>query len=739
MKQWKVIALLSLSAGVVSLVSGCGGPLNCPYTLDEVGENVYFTSFSELPKHLDPAVSYSSDEYGLICQIYEPPLQYHYLERPYRLVPLTAVSVPVPVYYDASGAMLPADAPVEKVARVVYEIRIKKGIFYQDHPCFAKDEQGRYVYRGLTEADVRGIYQIGDFEHVGTRELTAADYVYQIKRMADPRIHCPILGLLEKYILGMDAYAAALRKQLEEIRERRRKAAGALYNRELDERRNPIVLDYDAAELEGVQLVDKYTYRIILKRKYPQMIYWLAMPFFSPMPREAVEFYSQPVLQERNITLDRFPVGTGPYRMEKCDPNSEIILVRNENFRDERYPAAGEAGDEAAGLLEDAGKRLPFIDRIVYSLEKESIPRWLKFVQGYYDASGISSDVFSRVISFTAQGDPALSDFLSERGVELVTSASTTTFYFGFNMMDDVVGGYSEEKCKLRQAIKIAIDTEEFIQIFFNGRGIPAQSPLPPGIFGYEAPPRMYDSFVYDWDETRGVLRRKSVEYARKLLAEAGYPGGRDADGRPLVIGFDNAWVGAESLRRIRWLQKQFAKLGIHLENRATDYNRFREKMNTGNFQMFFWGWNADYPDPENFLFLLYGPNGKVKHHGENAANYDNPRFNELFRRMEHMENSPRRLAIIREMVRIFQHDSPWVGVWHPKSFVLFHSWVKNVKPNTVANNTMKYRRIDPDERLSYVKRYNRPVLWPLWMIAAVGLVLVVPAALKMAGVWGRA
>ncbi|MCK5187394.1 MAG: ABC transporter substrate-binding protein, partial [Deltaproteobacteria bacterium] len=437
-----------------------------------------------------------------------------------------------------------------------------------------------------------------------------------------------------------------------------------------------------------------YTFQIILKKKYPQILYWLSMPFFSPIPWEAVKFYSQGPLIKKNITLQSYPVGTGPFMIDVFDPNSEIILVRNENFHKETYPEKGETGDREAGCLDDTGKPLPFFEKVVYKLEKESIPRWNKFIQGYYDSSGISSDSFDQAISFSPEGLIQLTDQFNKKEINLSVSTATTTMYFAFNMLDPVVGGYTSDKQKLRQAISIALDIEERIEIFANGRGIPAQGPIPPGIFGFKEGKNYTNYYIYNWDKVRNKPARKPIEIAKTLLSEAGYRNGINPQtGKPLIIGFDNALTGPEAQALLKWLQKQFRKIGIILETKTTDYNRFQEKVLNGNFQFLSWGWNADYPDPENFLFLLYGPNGKNKYGGENAANYDNPEFNHLFKKMESMENTPERLQIIRELLNIARRDSPWIWGFHPQDFLLYHKWVFNAKANTMANNTLKYLR----------------------------------------------
>jgi ABC-type transport system substrate-binding protein len=696
--------LLAASFASVML-SGCGEVWNNPYPAAEIGSNSLYTAFTDRPKHLDPVQSYSENEITFTAQIYEPPLQYHYLKRPFELTTATAEAIPQPRFYDRDGRELPADAPVAAIAESVYEIRIKPGIRYQPHPALARDEAGNYLYHSGGPGKRLTLY---DFEQTGTRELEAADYAYQIKRLAHPGLHSPIFGLMSEYIIGLAELGGTLKAA----------ARTAPPGDWLDLRKH---------DLPGVEVVDRHTYRIRLKGKYPQFLYWLAMPFFAPVPWEADLFHAQPGMVERNLTLDWYPIGTGPYMLSENDPNARMVLARNPNFREETYPCEGEAGDREAGLLADCGKRLPLVDKIVFTREKEQIPYWNKFLQGYYDASGISSDSFDQAVQFGQTGEVSLSDDMKAQGIRLQTSVSTSTMYMGFNLLDPVVGGLGERSRKLRQAIGIGLDQEEFISIFQNGRGLPAQSPLPPGIFGYREGREGLNAHMYDWAE--GQPKRKSIDEAKRLLAEAGWPNGRDAkSGEALVINLDTTGTGLGSKARIDWLTKQFDRLGVQLVVRSTDYNRFQEKIRKGAAQLFFWGWNADYPDPENFLFLLYGPQGKVKVQGENASNYESAEFDRLFERMKAMDNSPERQAVLDRMLEILRFDAPWVWGYHPKSYGLEHSWVFNRKPSTVANNTMKYTRIDPALREARRLEWNRPVQWPLFAGAALMLVLAWPA-----------
>ncbi len=701
-----------LASVLAILSSACGdAPWNNPYPRGQVGTNVLYSAFSERPKHLDPARSYSSNEYAFIAQIYEPPLQYHFLNRPYELVPLSATQVPVPTYWDEEGKPLPANAPAEQVAYSEYLIRIRPGIRFQPHPAFAKDEGGRPRYPDLTAADLTGINRLSDFLHQGTRELTAEDFVYQIKRLAVPWLHSPIAGVMREHIHDFAGLAGRIEQ-----------AAPA----PVPGRGRPF-LDLRTIPFTGAEVLDRYSYRIRIEGKYPQFVYWLAMPFFAPIPWEADRFYAQPGMRQRNLALDWYPVGTGAFWLQENNPNLRMVLARNPNFHGESYPTQGMPEDEAAGLLADAGRPLPFIERAVYSLEKEDIPYWNKFLQGYYDSSGISSDAFDQAIRLSGQGEAILTEGMREKGIGLLTAVQTSIFYMGFNMRDPMVGGDSERARLLRRAISIAVDYEEYISIFNNGRGIAAQGPIPPGIFGHREDKAGINPYVYAWRNGRAV--RRSPDEARNLLAQAGYPRGRDpATGQALSLNYETVAQGPDDKARLSWIRKQFKKLGIQLVVRATDYNRFQEKMRKGTGQIFTWGWNADYPDPENFLFLLYGPNSKVAEGGENASNYANPRFDALFGQMKSMDNGPERQALIDEMVEIARRDAPWLWGFHPKAFSLHHGWVGNLKPNLMANNTLKYRRVDAAQRERLRREWNRPVLWPLWLTAGLLVAGALPA-----------
>ena len=119
-----MLARLATLIAIALVLTGCGDMLwNDPYPAAERGSNTLYTAFVERPKHLDPALSYASDEWDFIAQIYEPPLQYHYLKRPYELVPLAGDGMPRFKYFDKSGSKLPGNTPASKVAFTVWTIK----------------------------------------------------------------------------------------------------------------------------------------------------------------------------------------------------------------------------------------------------------------------------------------------------------------------------------------------------------------------------------------------------------------------------------------------------------------------------------------------------------------------------------------------------------------------------------------------------------------------------------------
>ncbi len=700
------------------------GVVNSPRPLAEYGEKTLFSAFGgRSPKTLDPQRSYSSDEAPYVYSIYEPPYQYAYLERPYKLEPRSAEAVAAPVYLDKDGSVLPADAPADQIAESIYDIRIKKGIFYAPHPAFAKNADGSPRYFDLSPEEAARVRSPLDLPERAARELTAKDFANGIRRMASPQTVSPLFGAMSRRIAGFEAYGEALARRWKASTD-----AGE---------RADAYLDLWADPLPGVEVLDKHTLRIRVVGKYPQFSYWLAMSFFAPVPEEAERFYAQPGLRANNVTLDTWPVGTGPFMMTVFEENRRHEMRRNPNFHGAAYPCRGEPGDKEAGLLDDCGKLLPMVDRVVFDIEKEAVPLQTKFLQGYYDSPMIDRVDTGLGFLVAMEDDPDKAALYKEKALQFPKTVQASVWYLGFNWLDPVLGaGKTPEEAErsrlLREAIAIAVDWEENIAIFQKNQGTPAHGIVPPGLFGYrEDGPEAFNQYVYRKDDAGRTVRR-SIEDARRLMAQAGYPDGRDAKtGKPLILNFDYQQASQGSKAYLEWYQRQFAKLDIQLEIRATDYNRFQDKMSKGAAQIFLWGWNADYPDAENFLGLFYGPNGKVKFGGENACNYESEAFDKAFREMRMLPDGSRKQELIDEMTEILQKDAPILFGYFPPGAAAFQSWVGNVKPSGQVQNHLQYLKVDSEKRLESIGRWNRPVLWPLALLAA-GIALLVWSAARV-------
>ncbi len=600
---------LVLTTVFCAVVLACAGCSNDPYP-PAADRKIVYGVLGEDPHSLDPVQLGDTLSAGVAAQIYDALYEYHYLKRPYELKPALA-----------------AEMPTVSEDGLTYTIPIKQGVYFQDDSCFP---------------DGRG------------REVTARDFVYSIKRLADVGNQPRGWWLLQGKVVGLDEF--------HDLSDERSTAGEPM--------------DY-AMTVEGLEAVDRYTLRIRLKRPFPQLLYALAMNYTAAVPREAVEHYGE--------DFHNHPVGTGPFMLGEWSKRWRLILERNRTYRDDFYPTEGEPGDREAGLLKAAGRRLPFVDAVYYTIMYEAQPAWIYFKQGYRGVSGVSKDAFREAIT----PEKELTPEFRRKGVRLIKSRQPDVYYVGFNMEDDVVGANR----KLRQAMSLAFDTQWRIENLLNGRGVSAQGPIPPGIFGYEP----------DYDNP---YKGPDLERARGLLAEAGYPGGVDEDGRRLTITYDIGVAGPAAEQRAQAFADDMEAIGITVRVRTNTWAEFLRKIHEGGFQVFSLGWVLDYPDPENFLQLLYGPN---KAPGPNNTLYDNPRYNELFEQMRAMHNTPERLGIIQQMRDIVVEDCVWIPSVHSVSYVLVHQWVRNYKPHGITGGHLKYRDVDTELRRRRQREWNRP------------------------------
>lgn len=664
-ERWLNIWRSALVVALFTLLAGC---TNDPYPASDADESIYYGVFDEPPKTLDPAVAYTTAEHEITGHVFDTLVEYHYLKRPYELIPGLAKDVPRPETL--------ADGKV----RYVFELR--PGLLFQNDPCFELAGSGRK-----------------------TRNIVSRDFAFELMRIADPLVNSPVAEPFS----AIHGFSEFTRRLVE-----RRKAEPAFA-------KLPAHVQYErAGDIEGVRTPSDLELEIVLKDVYPQILYWLAMPFASPMPWEAVEYYDG---NDGRPTLADHPVASGPYVLSRYDKHARLVLEKNPNWYGVRhpewkapgatYPTEGEPDDEKNGLLapEYVGKPLPFIDRIEFRREKETIPAFNKFLQGYYDSAGVIKESFDKVVR-----EDRLSPEMEAQGLRLNKSVSAGVFYLGFNMDDPKVGRKGGESAKkLRQAMSLALDFEEFSRLFMNGRGVPAHAPIPPGLFGHDA-------------GYANPYRRPDLTRGAKLLKEAGFERGIDPKtAKPLRLTFDVPDTSAEGQLRFKFFSNQWRKLGIDVVIDATSYNKFQQKVRDGAYQLFMWGWMADYPDPENFLFLLWSEMARTKNNGPNTANFSDAEYDRLFLKMKTMPNDGERQSIIRQMIAILEDQRPWIELYHPENYALYHQWFKNVKTPGLSLITTKYRDLDPELRAEKRLAWNRPKLWPAYALIALFAALVLP------------
>lgn len=614
LKKLSAISLVVLVAGSF-LLSGCGGASKRPEKKNEI---VAYSRTNRI-RGLDPAVSGEVSSSLAIARIYEGLLEYDYLARPYKVIPALAAAMPT---VSADG--------------LVYTFKIRKGIFFHDDPCFP-DGKGR--------------------------ELTAEDFIYSFKRVADIKNASSGFWVFNKRVKGINAFHEA--------------SGGS----------EPT--DYDMA-VEGLTAPDRYTLQITLTEPYPQLLYILAMHYAAAVPREAVEFY------EKNFS--NHPVGTGPYELVEWKRNSRIEFVRSpkwaETGRVETYPTNGSPELVEAGLLKDAGKPIPFNDRIIQYVVDDTTTSWMMFLSGQLGTSIISPDNWNAVIT----PDKHLNRSLKERGIELVSSPYTAVYYLGFNWDDETVGASSDPEQnkrnkKLRQALSCAYEFDQMNR-FRNNRLYPIDGPVPTPLAGNLKEPSPY---------------RFNLEKARRLLAEAGYPEGIDhKTGRRLELTIELGSADPTSRQEMELMADMFQKIGIVLKTNYNTWPAFIEKMNRRQGQLFRLAWVADYPDAENFLQLFYSKNASP---GPNHSNYRNARIDRLYEKIRTMHDSPERTALYEEMARIIVEDSPWIFMYQPMSFALKHSWIENFTPHDYPYGMAKYRRTNVEVRREWMETFGRKKL----------------------------
>jgi ABC-type transport system substrate-binding protein len=460
----------------------------------------------------------------------------------------------------------------------------------------------------------KGIYFTPDPAFKGKkRELTAEDYAYSIKRFFDPRNRSPYAFLFEGKIVGLDELGARARK------------AGRF--------------DYDA-KVAGIEVPDRYTLRIRLKEIDYGLPHILAFDLSGAVAREVIEAYGE--------DTNAHPVGSGPYRLKHYTRSSKIVLEANPGYRDQIWdfqPGDDPLDREIAAQMK--GKKLPAIGNVEISIMEETQSRWLAFENGETDLEYQLWDVAPTFMTEDGKLKPAF----VKRGIKLNRTVDPEITYTYFNMQEKIgdqpnpVGGYSLERIALRRAIAMAYKTGDRIRILRKGQAVRAEHPIPPGIAGHD--PAYKNSIPYD------------PRTANALLDRFGYKKGSDGyrtmpDGKALVIRFS-------STERDRpfdeLMRRSLDSIGIRLEIHKDRFPELLKLERRCRLMMRGSAWIADYPDGDNFMQLLYGPNTEQS----NNACYKSKEFDKLYEKSRTLPDGPERNQLYRAMARKMEADTVWI------------------------------------------------------------------------------
>lgn len=485
----------------------------------------------------------------------------------------------------------------------------------------------------------KGIYFTPDPAFRGQkRELTARDYIYTIERFMDPQLRSPWLFLFEGKIEGLDELAAEAKK------------TGRF--------------DYDR-KIAGLTAPDSHTLRIRLKAPDYNFSYILAQGSLGALAREVVEAYGNEIIAH--------PVGTGPYMLQEWKRRNRIVLIANPDYRGFIWDFQPSADPDDAALVQAMkGKRMPQVGRVEISLIEEPQSLWLAFKGGQLDAVNLPQQFAPEALVNGQLATP-----FRRQGIRLFRATDPEITYTFFNFKDPVLGGFSKEKVALRRAITLAYNLDEEIRVIRQGQAIHAQMIIPPGVVGHD--PNYRSSLQYDPD------------LANRLLDRFGYKKGPDGwrtlpDGRPLVLKMRGDASGAQRPYDELW-KKSLDAVGLRIEFEKSNFADNLKAARACKLQMMGAAWGADYPDGDNFMQNLYGPNTGQS----NSGCYQSPAFDRLYEQSRKLPDSPERNQLFVQMNRQMEADTAWSLHTTRLRTMLIQPWVQGYKKHPILNAGWQY------------------------------------------------
>jgi ABC-type transport system substrate-binding protein len=489
----------------------------------------------------------------------------------------------------------------------------------------------------------KGIYFAPDPAFKGVRrELTAQDYAYTFKRFLDPKNRSPSASVLEGKISGMDELVAKARKSGH--------------------------FDYDAP-IAGLQTPDRYTLKISLKAPDYNFMYIMAFISLGAQAHEVIDAYGDQSGQH--------PVGTGPYMLQSYVPRSKIVLTANPEYRGYTwdFTSDGSAWDEQ--LVRDMkGKKMPQIGRVEVSIIEEEQSRWLAF-QG----KQLDFDYLPQVAAPTVLDGKKLKPSFVDEGIKLYPVTEPGVVYTFMNFKDPLIGGTSLAKNALRCAIAMSYNVQDEISQVRMGLAVKAEMPIPEGVIGHD--PNYRSSIGYD------------PALANKLLDHFGYKRGADGyrtlpDGSPLTLRITTEASATNVVFSEIW-KRGLDKIGVRADFKVSNFADNLKVATECKLMMWNGSWIADYPEGENFMQLLYGPNVGQ---GNNGC-YSSPAYDALYVKATGLPPGPERNQLYIQMTRQMEADTAWVLSVSRLRNWMTRPWVKGFKHHPILQAEWQYLDIE--------------------------------------------
>ncbi len=527
---------------------------------------------------------------AIVTSLFDAPLAYDPRPGPPRLVPNTATTLP-----EVS----------ENHTRFVF--RLTPGIRFADDPAF----------KGAP------------------RELVAADYVYSVKRVYDPKTRSPVLFHFENAgLVG-----------LSELRRR------AIQSKQ--------PFDYET-DVAGIRELDRHSFEVRTAKPAPRLPYVFASPSLAgAVAREVIEAYPNAVQQH--------PVGTGPFVLAAWTRASRVVLERRPGYAHGVHPASGQA--------------LPLVDRVEIAIIEEAQPRWLAFLNGELDMLIVPPE-FSTI----AAPNGKLAPHLAKRGVALSRIVMPTTRHVYFGMENPVVGGYTPQRVALRRALSLAYDTKREIDLVRHGQLMPAASVMPPGVSGYDPALR---SEMSEYDPARAKALLDLYDFTDK-----DGDGWRDQpDGSPLRLQMTTE--PSQLSRQLQGLwKKAMDEVNVRIDFRAGAWPENIKASRAGKLMMWTTGWSAALPDGSYFLDQMYGPSkGQANH-----ARFALPAFDALHERQRTLPDGAERDALIREALKISLAYMPYKASGHVVDSWITQSRVRGYVPHPFMRDFWRFVDVDRED-----------------------------------------